>query len=249
MRREVDRRMRGENIKIVLDVNVRIVRKRQSAKEMNVQLCDGFQLYKEILVNYTEKGKQVMILNLGAPVCLAGKEWMDQYLRDHELELKDMKMSECCQLFRFGPSKQYVSKEMVELPVIVRRMDGKEDVLKVFTYLVDADVPFLCGKRKMVEKWNSKIDTKNMVLETEIDGTRKDFKLIETAGNHVAIEIEKKSVKEEEILFAKEGEKLDTFKAIKKVHEVTNHKSAGQLIICFRNAGLIGPEMIKPNKA
>ena len=84
-----------------------------------------------------------------------------------------------------------------------------------------------------------------MVLETEIDGKRKDFKLIETAGNHVAIEIEKRSLKEEEIFFAKEGEKLDTFKAIKKVHEVTNHKSAGQLIISYRNAGLIGPETVK----
>ena len=103
-----------------------------------------------------------------------------------------MKMLECHQIFRFGPSKQYVSTKMVELPVIVRRMDGKEDVLKGFTYLVDADVPFLCGKRTMVEKWNSKIDTKNMVLETEIDRVRKDFKLIETAGNHVVIEIKGK---------------------------------------------------------
>ena len=145
-----------------------------------------------------------MILDLGAPVSLAGKEWMDQYLKDHELEVGDMKTSECYQIFRFGPSKQYVSRTMVELPVIVRRMDGKEDVLRVFTYLVDADVPFLCGKRTMVVKQNSKIDTKNMVLETEIDGTRKDLKLIETAGNHLAIEIERKSVKEEEIFFAKE---------------------------------------------
>merc|ERR1711867_46043 len=128
---------------------------------------------------------------------------MEQYLRDHKLELNEMKMSECHQVFRFGPSKQYVSKRMVELPVIVRRMDGKEDVLRVFTYLVDADVPFLCGKRTMVEKWNSKIDTKNMVLETEIDIKRKDFKIIETGGNHVAIEIEKKNSKEEEIFFCK----------------------------------------------
>merc|ERR1712121_235876 len=218
---------------------------RQSAKEMNVQLCDGFQLGEEILVNYTTKGKQVMILDLGALVSVAGKEWMDQYLRDYELELKDMKMSECRQVFRFGPSKQYVSKEMVELPVIVRRMDGKEDVLRVLTYLVDADVSFLCGKRTMVEKWNSKIDTKNMVLETEIDGTRKDFKLIETTGNHVAIEIERKSIKEEEIFFAKEGERLDMFKAIRKVHEVTNHKSAQKLIKSYRNTGIIGPETVK----
>ena len=97
----------------------------------------------------------------------------------------------------------------------------------------------------MVEKWNSKIDTKNMVLETEIDGKRKDFKLIETAGNHVAIEIVRKSVREEKIFFAKEGERLDTFKAIRKVHEVTNHKSAEQLIISYRNAGIIWPDTVK----
>ena len=58
-----------------------------------------------------------------------------------------LKSSECYQIFRFGPSKKYISRLMVELPVIVRRLDGKEDVVQVFTYLVDADVPFLCGKR------------------------------------------------------------------------------------------------------
>ena len=98
---------------------------------------------EEILVNYTEKGKQVMILDLGAPVSLAGNEWMNQYLKDHGLELKDLKGSKVYQKFRFGPSKQYISRLMVELLVIVRRLDGKEDVLQVFTYLVDADVPFL----------------------------------------------------------------------------------------------------------
>ena len=38
---------------------------------------------------------------------------------------------------------------------------------------------------------------------------------------------------------------MDTFKAIRKVHEVMNHKSAEQLIISYRNAGIIGPETIK----
>ena len=47
---------------------------RKNAKELNVQLCDGYELDEEILVNYTEKGKQVIILDLGAPVSLAGNE-------------------------------------------------------------------------------------------------------------------------------------------------------------------------------
>ena len=51
---------------------------------------------------------------------------------------------------------------MVELPLIVRRLDGKDDVLRVFTYLVEADVPFLCRKRT-IEGWNSKIDAKYKV--------------------------------------------------------------------------------------
>merc|ERR1712101_95647 len=70
---------------------------------------------------------------------------MNQYLKDQGLEVKDLKSSECYQKFRFGPSKKYISRLMVELPVIVRRLDGKEDVLQVFTYLVDAEVPLLCG--------------------------------------------------------------------------------------------------------
>merc|ERR1711895_361629 len=151
---------------------------RKSSKELNVQLYEGYELDEEILVNYTEQKKQVMILDLGAPVSLAGSEWMDQYLKDHGLEVKDLKSSKCHQIFRFGPSKKYVSKIMVELPVIVRRLDGKEDVLKVFTYMVDGDVSFLCGKREMVERWKSKIDTENKVLETKIEGERKDFRIV-----------------------------------------------------------------------
>ena len=76
---------------------------------------------------------------------------MNQSLKDHGLELKDLKSSKW-----FGPSKQYVSRLMVELPVIVRRFDGKEDVLQVFTYLVDTDVPFLCGKRELKDLKSSK---------------------------------------------------------------------------------------------
>ena len=71
--------------------------------------------------------------------------------------------------FGFGPSKQYESREMVELPLIIRRLDGKDGVLRVFTYLVEANVPFLCRKITIEGwKWNSKIDIKNKVLETEM---------------------------------------------------------------------------------
>ena len=55
-----------------------------------------------------------------------------------------MKSVSCNQPFVFGTSKIYVSKSSIELPILVTRMDGREDVLKVQTYLVDAEVLFLC---------------------------------------------------------------------------------------------------------
>ena len=66
-----------------------------------------------------------------------------------------------------------MSDQMV-LPVLVTKLDGREDVLKVQTYLVEADIPFLCGKRTL-ELWNFRIDGRKKILEVDIDGERKVF--------------------------------------------------------------------------
>ena len=65
---------------------------------------------------------------------------MTQYLE--EFGLKGVAYN---QPFVFGPSKRYVSKSLVEFPILITRLDGKEDLLTVQTYLVDAEVPFFCG--------------------------------------------------------------------------------------------------------
>ena len=218
---------------------------RKFAKELKINWCQNITVNEEILVNFTERGKQVLILDLGAPVSVAGTEWMNQYLKDHNLKVEDLKGYNCHQIFKFGPSKQYISKRMVDLPIIVRTLDGKEDVLQVFTYLVDADIPFLCGKSELKDKWKSKIDTENNVFETKLHGRRRDFRIVGTSGNHVALELEKVDLKEEQILFTTEDEDVNDYKAIRKVHEVNNHKSADQLIIHYRRVNLIGPETTK----
>ena len=74
-----------------------------------------------------------------------------------------MKLTKCLQPFVFGPSRRYISLTMVELPVLVTRLDGREDVLVIQTYLVDAKILFLCGKQTL-EIWNFKIDGRKDVL-------------------------------------------------------------------------------------
>ena len=50
------------------------IKMRKNAKENNIHLCEGYAMNEEFLVNYTEKGKQIMILDIGALVSLAGKD-------------------------------------------------------------------------------------------------------------------------------------------------------------------------------
>ena len=72
-------------------------------------------------------------------------------------------------------------------------MDGKEDVLIVQTYLVDAEVPFLCGKQTL-ETWNFKIDGEEKILEIQLksgkDCGRKLIKMVDTTGGHYGIILE-----------------------------------------------------------
>ena len=110
-------------------------------------------------------------------------------------------------------------------------MDGKEDVLIVQTYLVDAEVPILCGKQTL-ETWNFKIVGQEKILEIQLktgqDNGRKLLKMEETTGGHYGIVLETRKKKntnlflvEEDsgILFMedKEGD-LCSFRAVRKVH-------------------------------
>ena len=75
-----------------------------------VNLCEeGFTLSEEMLVNYTNLGRQMMILDIGALVSLAGVSWMTQYLKEFDLTIGEMKSTECSQIFRFGLSRPGVA--------------------------------------------------------------------------------------------------------------------------------------------
>ena len=86
----------------------------------------------------------------------------------------------------------------VELPVLVTRLDGREDVLIIQTYLVDGEVPFLCGKQTL-ESWNFKIDSREKFLEIQTksdhDCSKKLIRMIDTAGSHYSIILETKKKK------------------------------------------------------
>ena len=50
--------------------------------EVNINLCDGegFRVTEEFLINYTYLERQVIVLDIGAPLSLAGFKWLEQIL-------------------------------------------------------------------------------------------------------------------------------------------------------------------------
>ena len=107
-------------------------------KDMVVSLCDTYA------VENTQGGEKVMILDPRAPMSLARRPWLDQYLEEFDCTIEDMKSSSCYQIIRFGGINKRI---WIDLPLMVRGMKGKDEVLKALVYIIDADVAFLCRKK------------------------------------------------------------------------------------------------------
>merc|ERR1712240_366291 len=140
------------------------------ANDLNVNWCKEPKENEEAQGKGSEQHNQIMILDLGAPVSVSGRRWIEEYLKRHGMTLQGLIQVRCYQKLTFGPSRQYISRLKVELPVKVQDMDSKEETLKVQTYIVEADLPFLCGKSELQDNWKSKINTESNILEAKING-------------------------------------------------------------------------------
>ena len=135
------------------------------------------------------------------------------------------------------------------------RLDEKEDVLVIQTYLVDVEVPFLCDKQTL-ELWNFKIDGREKILEIQLksdqDCSKKLIRMVDTTGGHYGITFKTRKkgnsnlffIDDSGVLFM-EDEKGDlcSFKSVRKVHKVNHHKRKEQLMAAYRNAGWMSPEL------
>ena len=87
-------------------------------------------------------------------------------------------------------------------------LDGREYVLIIHTYLVDAAVPFLCGMPTL-ESWSIKIDSKEKISDiqkkTDQDCSKKLIRMVDTVGGHYGIILVTKNKKKSlDILFVED---------------------------------------------
>ena len=112
-------------------------------------------------------------------------------------------------------------------------MNGKKDVLKTIVSVIEADVPFLFGK-KTFKQWISKLNTWKRIWETFVKGANNNFKMIATNTSHYMIILETISNGEKEILYSWDKEEdLTSFESVKGVLEVNIHRRGDQIIFAY----------------
>ena len=77
---------------------------------------------------------------------------------------------------------------MIQLPLIMRSTIGKEEIYITKVYVIEADVAFLCGK-KTIEQLDSKLETVNSLLETNMNRNPKDFEMNTTSTGHYGVRL------------------------------------------------------------
>ena len=53
-----------------------------------------------------------MVLDSGAPVATVGDDWLEEYIKEQEIDERKLVKTKSNQKFRFGPSQIYTTKEV-----------------------------------------------------------------------------------------------------------------------------------------
>ena len=125
-----------------------------------------------------------MVIDSGAPMSLVSAIWLEEYLKEMELDENDVKRMRDDQSFKLGRTT-YRSMEMVRFPVRVRTDLGGLKDLEVTANIINSDeVNFLCGENTLMDR-SAMIYFGKMKLKFE---DRNKVALIK--GTHLAIKME-----------------------------------------------------------
>ena len=250
-----------ERLKNLEEGNAKLIKEMEELKEL-IKKANNVRFVaeesKEIIidhtmdVHFTKEVDEVeaMIVDTGCPKTLVGREWLDRYLCVNDIRKEDLESKFCSQDFRFGNGPVFNSAEIISLPVAWKEKDVEDGYVKmvVETYVIDTkNIPFLFGKNTLKE-WNVDIMHDNVMVINLHKSKR--FQLYDTEGGHQALQLYKcgKWTTNETVFFMKKEKDVQSYKKVKRIHEVTNHKGEEQLIWAYRNANMLNDEIRKTIK-
>ena len=181
----------------------------------------------------TDIDPSVAIIDTGCLKTVAGRPWMDSYIKSRESENLRLNFRREEIKFRFGNGPIYQSKTSWAIEVDI----GKLKTV-IWVAVVEADVPLLLGLDYQ-EKWGIVMDVQEGTLK--IKATGETFKVKTSRKNHWKLKLQSKSLHEEasNLVYNVNMEDMDKYqlkKHINKVHKNLGHKSQKQLLLLFKMA-------------
>ena len=177
-----------------------------------------------------------MIIDSGAPVSIVSADWLARYIKEAKVDETDIVKKGCARRFRLGKTL-YVNNVEVTFPIVMKT--DKNDFIKrnVVANVIDSkEVTFLCGK-KTVKDWKTTLDFSEDKLEFKEKD--KSVNLMVSEGGHMLAKLELvgKWNNDDVVYLVEKEEDISSFKAVKKIHKILNHKKKDQMYYAYRNAG------------
>ena len=229
-------------------------------------LTKNIHFIKEITVNWVENPNRKLggIIDCGAILTLSGFQWVDSYIKRNGLKWEDLDRNSSKERFRFGDGAPMNTRTTVILPFKITDQHGKNTIIKIKVYVVDALVPLLIGKDAHLSLNICTIPSTS-TCQLGLDPNRNTYQLSTTPGGHWCIEFQDLSntdglqeihndnievdnnvdhnmESDENIIgliksTSKHPNNIEKYRKIQALHRSTNHKSARNMLNMYKSTG------------
>ena len=196
----------------------------------DVGFAEAEEVDTDNVFHVTDEVKTSMIADGGCPSTLSGKDVLDRYLSENDIQYRDLPTRNVNMIFKFGETK-LTSNQVVEVPIKVKVVDEHGNVgvhyTEVSTYRVNGKVPYLLGLNTM-EAWKAKLDMGDKKgLEISLDNGTRFLKILTPKDKtHMKIGLQplkEKSLKQSVMYLQKEVNH--------KTEELVHHVQLDDLVI------------------
>ena len=154
-------------------------------------LTKNIHFIREISVNWVENPNRKLggIIDCGAILTVSGLQWVEAYINRNGLNWEDLDRGSSKERFCFGDGGPMNTKITVHLPFKITDQLGKNTIIKIKVYMVDALVPLLIGKDAHLSLNICTIPSTS-TCQLGLHPNRNTYQLSTTPGGHWCIEFQ-----------------------------------------------------------
>ena len=148
----------------------------------------GLVTYDVVWTTETEGSDDHATMDSGSPKDIGGIDWVVEYCKNQNIELKNLRKEKNNEAFRFGVGKVWPTLYVVVLPFSFKDVEGEAFTVMVRVNVVEAKIPLLIG-RYFHRKYNVAVFHGKGTALMDLDGTHM-FDMIDSTKGHWLLKLQ-----------------------------------------------------------